>query len=313
MGPPGPRPGPPPRPSIGHQYYGQGPHQQQSYFEYSQCTGRKIALCIGINYLGQQAELSGCINDTRNIERFLCESFGYKHDNIVVLTDDQHDPRAKPTRANIVMMTARPYDSLFFHYSGHGGTKNSIGDEGDGYDEVIYPMDFIRAGHIIVGDQMHDIMVKPLPPGCRLTAIFDASLPYIYSTEGKVEEPDLALGAGQDLLGAASSYAGGDIGTVMKRVPGPVETATTGRGAEQRAPQMNTNHADVISWSGCKDAQPNALTESMLGRQPQQSYQQLLVSTHAILRAKYGQKPQVSQVLIFSLLIPASHLARSAF
>jgi len=162
---------------------------------------------------------------------------------------------------------------------------------------------------------MHDIMVKPLPPGCRLTAIFDSchsgsalGLPYIYSTEGKVEEPDLALGASQDLLGAASSYAGGDTGTVMKRVPGPVETATTGRGTEQRASQMNTSRADVISWSGCKDAQPSAdavegwsATSAMshafiasLSRQPQQSYQQLLVSTHAILRVKYGQKPQLS-------------------
>jgi len=62
----------------------------------------------------------------------------------------------------------------FFHYSGHGGqTKDLNGDEADGYDEVIYPVDFKRAGHI-VDDYMHDIMVKPLPHGCRLTAIFDS-------------------------------------------------------------------------------------------------------------------------------------------
>ena len=34
-------------------------------------------------------------------------------------------------------------------------------------------LDFKQAGHI-VDDEMHDILVKPLPPGCRLTAIFDA-------------------------------------------------------------------------------------------------------------------------------------------
>lgn len=57
--------------------------------------------------------------------------------------------------------------------SGHGGqTKDLDGDEADGYDEVIYPVDFQQAGHI-VDDILHDIMVKPLPPGCRLTAIFD--------------------------------------------------------------------------------------------------------------------------------------------
>lgn len=33
---------------------------------------------------------------------------------------------------------------------------------------VIFPLDFQKAGHII-DDEMHDIMVKPLPVGCRLT------------------------------------------------------------------------------------------------------------------------------------------------
>lgn len=76
--------------------------------------------------------------------------------------------------------------------SGHGGqTKDLDGDEDDGFDEgqcnihqnpiaaympfvVIYPLDFETAGHI-VDDLMHDIMVRPLPPGCRMTAIFDVS------------------------------------------------------------------------------------------------------------------------------------------
>ena len=42
--------------------------------------------------------------------------------------------------------------------SGHGGqTADLDGDEDDGYDEVIYPVDFRSAGHI-VDDEMHDIM-----------------------------------------------------------------------------------------------------------------------------------------------------------
>ena len=44
-----------------------------------------------------------------------------------------------------------------FH-PGHGGqTKDQDGDEDDGYDEVIYPVDFRTAGHI-VDDDMHKIM-----------------------------------------------------------------------------------------------------------------------------------------------------------
>ena len=37
---------------------------------------------------------------------------------------------------------------------------------------MIYPVDFETNGHI-VDDDMHAIMVRPLPPGCRMTAIFD--------------------------------------------------------------------------------------------------------------------------------------------
>ena len=34
--------------------------------------------------------------------------------------------------------------------SGHGGqTKDLDGDEADGFDEVIYPVDFKQAGHIV--------------------------------------------------------------------------------------------------------------------------------------------------------------------
>ena len=89
--------------------------------------------------------------------------------------------------------------SLLTRRTGHGGqTEDLDGDEDDGYDEVIYPVDFKTAGHI-VDDDMHNIMVKPLPPGCRMTAIFDSchsgsalDLPYLYSTQGILKEPNLA-------------------------------------------------------------------------------------------------------------------------
>ncbi|PPR02667.1 hypothetical protein CVT24_002150 [Panaeolus cyanescens] len=319
--------GPPPRPPAQVQNYGphvQGPGNRdaQPYFQYSQCTGKKKALCIGINYFGQNGELRGCINDVKNIVNFLCTKNGYKREDIVTLTDDATNPRMMPTRENILQAMqwlvrgAQPNDSLFFHYSGHGGqTKDTDGDEGDGYDEVIYPMDFEAAGHI-VDDNMHDIMVKPLPAGCRLTAIFDSchsgsalDLPYIYSTEGKIKEPNLAAEAGQGLLSAVTSYARGDMGGVFKSAMGLVKTAT---GSTQKAEKISkatrTSPADVISWSGCKDSQTSADTQeagnatgamsfafiSALEANPQQSYQELLNNIREILRSKYSQKPQLS-------------------
>jgi len=265
--------------------------------------------------------LRGCINDAWNVERFLCRRFGYSHGDIVVLTDDQQDPASLPTRDNILramqwlVAGAQPNDSLFFHYSGHGGqTKDLDGDEIDGYDEVIYPVDFKKAGHI-VDDLMHDIMVKPLPPGCRLTAIFDSchsgsalDLPFMYSTEGVIKEPNLAMEARQDFLSAASSYARRDMGGVVRSVTGFVKAATTAKSAQSKSLATKTSPADVISWSGCKDNQTSAdaveagsATGAMsyafitaLSNQPRQSYLQLLHSLRGILSAKYSQKPQLS-------------------
>ena len=59
--------------------------------------------------------------------------------------------------------------------TGHGGqTPDTDGDEEDGYDEVISPVDFRSAGHI-VDDEMHRIMVKPLQP-CPI-CVFPVTVP----------------------------------------------------------------------------------------------------------------------------------------
>ncbi|RPD59961.1 hypothetical protein L226DRAFT_462816 [Lentinus tigrinus ALCF2SS1-7] len=322
--PPSGPPAPPPsqQQSYGPMFEGADHQQHQLFYQYSQCNGRKRALCIGINYFGQSAELKGCINDARNVSQFLQEVWGYRQDDIVMLTDDATNPRQIPTKDNMLQAMqwlvngAQPNDSLFFHYSGHGGqTKDLDGDEADGYDEVIYPVDFEYAGHI-VDDIMHEIMVRPLPPGCRLTAIFDSchsgsvlDLPYIYSTEGKIKEPNLAAEAGQGLLSAVTSYARGDMGGVFSSVSGLLKTATGGgQRADKKARATKTSPADVISWSGCKDSQTSADTfeagqstgamsyafMTVIRQNRQQSYQQLLINIRAILKAKYSQKPQLS-------------------
>ncbi len=260
------RAGPPP-PPPGAQTFGHGAPQGYS-FQYSNCTGKRKALLIGINYFGQQAELRGCINDTRNVSSFLIERYGYKREDMVILTDDQPNPVMHPTRENIIramqwlVTGAQPNDALFLHYSGHGGqTADLDGDEEDGSDEVIYPVDFKQTSHI-VDDEIHHWVVKPLLPGVRLTAIFDSchsgsvmDLPYVYSTKGVLKEPNLAKEAGQGLLSAISSYARGDLGGVASTVFGFAKTAFRGDDAYKRTVQTKTSPADVIMWSGSKDDQ----------------------------------------------------------
>lgn len=145
---------------------------------------------------------------------------------------------------------------------GHGGqTLDLDGDEEDGYDEVIYPVDFRNAGHI-VDDDMHLIMVRPLLPGVRLTAIFDSchsgtalDLPFVYSTQGVLKEPNLAKEAGMGLLGAFVSYTQGDLGGVASNLIGLFRRATTGENAHAKTMATKTSPADVIMFSGSKDDQ----------------------------------------------------------
>ncbi|KAI6377113.1 hypothetical protein MCOR25_002610 [Pyricularia grisea] len=309
----------PPPPST-PQTFGHGAPQNYHY-QYSQCTGKRKALMIGINYFGQRGQLRGCINDVRNMSNYLIENYGYKREDMVLLTDDQQNPMSQPTKQNLLramhwlVKDARPNDSLFFHYSGHGGqTKDLDGDEEDGYDEVIYPVDFRQTGHI-TDDEMHRIMVMPLQPGVRLTAIFDSchsgtalDLPYIYSTQGVLKEPNLAKEAGMGLLDAMQAYSRGDMGGVASNIIGFFKKATNGEEARNITLATKTSPADVIMFSGSKDDQTSAdaaiasqYTGAMswafitaLKKNPQQSYVQLLNSIRDELATKYTQKPQLS-------------------
>lgn len=213
---------------------------------------------------------------------------------MVILTDDQQNPMSQPTKQNILramhwlVKDARPNDSLFFHYSGkvcshqdrypslltftgHGGqTKDLDGDEPDGYDEVIYPVDFRQHGHV-TDDEMHRIMVQPLVAGVRLTAIFDSchsgtalDLPYIYSTQGILKEPNLAKEAGQGLLGVISSYSQGDLGGMGSHFMSFFKKATSGEEAHSRAIATKTSPADVVMWSGSKDDQTSYVLKPLL-------------------------------------------------
>ncbi|KAL6299525.1 caspase domain-containing protein [Sparassis latifolia] len=279
------------------------------HFQYSQCTGRRKALCIGINYIGQSEELKGCINDAHNVRRFLCEDYGYQYEDIVVLTDDSSNPRSIPTKENMIeamqwlVSNAQPHDALFFYYSGHGEqTKDMNGDEQDGYNDVIYPVDFQENGPL-VDNMLHDILVKPLPPGCRLTTIFDSchsgtalDLPYIYNHYGKIKEPGFIKKASQGLL---TAFAGCGFARAFSSA---IEFM------ERRLRQTKTSPADVISWSGCKDSQTSAdmfeadqATGAMsyafmtsLRQNRHQSYQQLLVNLRGMLPQHYNQTPQLS-------------------
>lgn len=180
----------------------------------------------------------------------------------MTLTDDQADPSRIPTKANIIagmqwlVRDARPNDSFFLHFSGHGGqTVDLDGDEDDGNDNTIYPVDHTRVG-VIVDDMMHDILVKPLPAGCRLTAIMDCchsgsalDLPFTYSTSGQLKDQNVLQGVGSGIKGAGMSYLRGDLGGMMNSLGG-IGKKIARPNNRQRIVQTKSSPSDCIMFSG---------------------------------------------------------------
>ena len=135
------------------------------------------ALLVGINYLGSQYKLNGCINDVNNMASFLQTQLSYETKNIVMLTDNT---LVKPTRANILkgfdslIKVLKSGDEAFFQYSGHGlRIPDYNRDEESGYDSAIAPVDFTRSG-FISDDLIRTNLIQKVPSGAKLYVILDA-------------------------------------------------------------------------------------------------------------------------------------------
>jgi len=292
----------------------------------SSCTGTKKALLVGINYTGTQSALRGCINDVKNIKKLITTKFGFPSDanHMLILTDDQHGANA-PTRANIIrgmqwlISGAKSGDSLFFHYSGHGGKQKDVdGDEADGYDETLIPVDYQTAG-MIVDDEIHELLVAPLPTGVRVTAVMDCchsgsvfDLPYSYKVDGSLEIIEIdnrkeaiaaALAAGKALID------GQKLKAAEHSVSALLNLYKMNQPKQERPVVVKKSLADVIQFSGCRDDQTSA--DASIGGEStgamswalasafeefglDQTYTQLLGNIRTKLASKYTQVPQMS-------------------
>lgn len=137
----------------------------------------KYALLIGINYTGTDWELGGCVNDVRRMLGMYLQN-GVPVQNTYLMTDEYTNPN-KPTRVNILgslnamVSQLKSGDTMYFHYSGHGSQiVDTNGDEADGMDEVLVPMDAEKSG-VISDDQLRGI-VNRVPEGARFIGIIDA-------------------------------------------------------------------------------------------------------------------------------------------
>lgn len=103
----------------------------------------KKAVLIGINrYRIPGADLRGCVNDVKNMQSVLTRSYGFKGDDITVLTDFAATKKGIESAIRKLVQGGRKGDVLLVHFSGHGSNvPDDDGDEADGRDEILCPTD----------------------------------------------------------------------------------------------------------------------------------------------------------------------------
>mmetsp|Transcript_2494 Transcript_2494/g.2630 ORF Transcript_2494/g.2630 Transcript_2494/m.2630 type:complete len:512 (+) Transcript_2494:95-1630(+) len=214
--------------------------------------GRKKALLIGVNYRGTKAELRGCVNDVDTIRQLLTQTYGWPASCMHVLVDD--GSTAPPTRSGILQELqwlshdAQPGDVLFLHFSGHGAQKEDPhGYEEDGMNETILPVDFQRAG-MITDDEISNIVVKPLPNGCKLISVMDCchsgtglDLPFQWQSGNWKEEtnPYFCQADVQMFSGCMDEGCSADVASSHSRPGGAMTTAFTQALQRNPAPSYN--------------------------------------------------------------------------
>lgn len=130
----------------------------------------KRALLVGINYTGTDSQLNGCENDVAAMADYL-KKRGF---NVKMITEKTE---LKPTRATILRelleLVISGDTDLFFHYSGHGSHVADLnGDESDGQDECLVPIDYQING-MILDDHLRGL-ISLVPSGTRMMICLDS-------------------------------------------------------------------------------------------------------------------------------------------
>lgn len=133
--------------------------------------GDKRAVCVGINYPGTSAQLAGCVNDANDWAEKLA-SAGYSAD---LLLDSGATKAAILGKLREEVSRLGWGDRLVFTYSGHGTwVPDRDGDEADGRDEALCPIDFPRGtSYLITDDELNEV-VGDHPRGSGVLIISDS-------------------------------------------------------------------------------------------------------------------------------------------
>lgn len=131
-------------------------------------NGARTALCIGIDAYPEPQTLLGCVNDSRAWGD-LFTALGY---TVSFFHNEAATRSAITDTLALQVRQLRPGDIFLLQYAGHGTQfPDDSGDEPDGQDEALCPVDMMTAG-FIRDDEIRTIMNR-IPDGARVIAFID--------------------------------------------------------------------------------------------------------------------------------------------
>ncbi len=131
------------------------------------------AFLVGINAY-PDAPLRGCINDVNQVKDLLTGHYGFTEADIKLLEDqDATSSGIKNGLEWLAQGGADPDAVRVFHYSGHGSqVADQNGDEADGADECLVPVDYETSGFLT--DDVLKTFYDRFPKTGNLTLIMDS-------------------------------------------------------------------------------------------------------------------------------------------
>jgi metacaspase-1 len=134
----------------------------------------KRALLVGIDeYEMPGSDLNGCVNDVEDVYDLLVNNYGFKPDNVRVLTNERATKQSIMERLQWMISVSEPGDEAIYYHSGHGSqVRDRSGDELTDYkDECLITHDHDWDNPLIDDDIAN--FFKQKKEGAFLTMVCD--------------------------------------------------------------------------------------------------------------------------------------------
>ena len=127
---------------------------------------------MAANYAGTRNELRGCINDAENLFEFLSTTGRVAEENMTLIREPKLAQITNALNKLADESHSTHVEHVFISFSGHGtSVLDKDGDEEDGMDEALVPVDYRTAG-MLTDDDLCKIVAR-FDPNTQISILFD--------------------------------------------------------------------------------------------------------------------------------------------